>query len=406
MNPFFKVEKHFFKVTALGTEPERSLDGKTFKRYLKTKELIKHCRKYNMENSFFSSDDFQRQHDIIRRFRGLYFKVQQIVEYRATCKGIPGKANIRVTATTLKDLLQARRVELSRQRRESRKLFVTRTERRTSAYSESYGRRTIETVGGVHLEPGYFLRLRQRRLTRLVFENKTPKTDEHHVGIELEFTASADRDRLGAALFNAGLAEYVTLKHDGSIRVEKQGHFSHELVICVSESKLDSIVKKATDVLADFDASVNKSTGFHVHIDVRNRNRDSVFGRLVAAQGLLYAMQPASRRDNTYCKRTKTRDRFAASKAGRYQGVNPESIGKHSTVEVRLHAGTVSFEKIVNWVRLLINVADCANTIPPRAPRTLDSFCKVFNVGDQLRQYIKARLDKFANVADDQAEAS
>lgn len=354
--------------------------------------------------SLFTHDDGARCRNRIALFRGTFFKQKDTTRYIAGIRLSYGQLDIE--SDTLAGLVTKRRDLIRGDRAERKRLRVISKRRRSQSYGDSYGVVVTETVGGVHLEPGFYLRLRERGLANLVYKNKIPKTNENHVGLELEFTAKADRVQLGVALFQAGVAEFVTLKGDASIRIEKNDHHSHELVICVPQSLLDFIVKKVTEVLEKFEASVNKSTGFHAHIDVRNRDRSKVFSRLVAAQGLLYAMQPASRRNNTYCKRTTSRDRYTAEKTSRYQGVNPHSISKHSTVEVRLHAGTVSFEKIVNWAKLLITIADGDSVIPPRAPRKLDSFCKAFGVGGELREYIKARLDKFSNVVNDQVEAS
>lgn len=354
--------------------------------------------------SMLTHEDGTRCRNRITVFRSTFFKQKHTTRYIAGVELSYGIVDIE--SNTLAGLVTRRRDVIRDDRAARKRLYVRRRERRSQSYGDSYGIVVTETVGGVHLEPGFYLRLRERRLASLVYKNKIPKTNENHVGLELEFTAKADRTQLGTALFQAGVAEFVTLKGDASIRIEKDNHHSHELVICVPQSMLDLIVKKVTEVLGRFEASVNKSTGFHAHIDVRNRDRNKVFSRLVAAQGLLYAMQPASRRNNTYCKRTTSRDRYTAERASRYQGVNPHSIVKHSTVEVRLHAGTVSFEKIVNWAKLLIAIADGDSVIPPRAPRKLDSFCKAFGIGSELREYIKARLDKFSNVSDDQTEAS
>lgn len=298
-----------------------------------------------------------------------------------------------VSGNTLADVKKQRRYLIKDIREQAKRVQPRGHESRTHSYGYVYR----ELVGGVHTKPGFYSRLYLRRLSKMVYEPKHPKTNEHHVGIELEFTAAANRDTLGTALFKAGVAEFVTLKGDASIRVEKQNHDAHELAICVPQSKLEQVIAIVTNVLESHSASVNKSTGMHTHIDVRNRDRIKVFSRLVAAQGILYAMQPKSRRDNTYCKRTKSRDLYTARNAGRYQGVNPEAANKYNTIEVRLHSGTVSFDKIVNWTKLLITIADGDYIEPTRAPRKLDTFCDVYKISGELRSYIKSRMDKFGS---------
>jgi len=408
----FKLFNSFSKKVIILSESGYTLEPcsrQSFKMYQRARRALSvvYADLKHKERSLFAYSDMNYARQRVSEFRKQHLQGTVTVIYEATVVPFPGYAAQRITAYDLRSLCRKRREVIANARQVRRQLRERRPVRRSRAYGNGFHHEiVIPLVGGVHTSPGFFLQLRQSRLSRLVYENKYPKTNEHHLGLELEFTAKADQTRLGTALFEADVAEFVTLKSDGSIRVEKEGHYAHELVICVAQSMVESVTKKVTEVLSKFEASVNKSTGFHVHIDVRSRDRRKVFGRLVAAQSLLYAMQPASRRNNTYAKRTSSRDMYVAGSAGRYQGINPKSYDKHTTVEVRLHAGTVSFEKIVNWCRLLVAITEGESVLPPRAPRKLDSFCKTFGIGGELRDYIKARLDKFANVSDDQTETA
>jgi len=363
----------------------------SYKKYLATKALAQRVMKDAKSTLVGTADVAYDLNQAIRSYRSRHFKGRMVKEYTLTFKY--NGEDYTARGTTANIAKQNKRQVIQSIRHDFRTPRVRLREHPTRNYG--YVRRSL--VGGVHIEPGFYSTLYTRRLSRLVYEPKHPKTTEHHVGIELEFTALANRDTLGAALFNAGLAQFVTLKGDGSIRIEKANHYAHELAICVPQSKVEEVVAVVTKVLAAHSASVNKSTGMHTHIDVRNRDRSKVFSRLVAAQGILYAMQPKSRRDNNYCKRTKSRDLNTARNAGRYQGVNPEAASKYNTIEVRLHSGTVSFDKIVNWVKLLIAIVDGDYIEPTRAPRKLDTFCEAYKIGNELRSYIKSRMDKFGS---------
>lgn len=387
------VDKHYGNL--------RKIDAARHKKYVNTLSLGRDLlRGINSKNTLLSNRDSAYYIDnAIRTYRDAYLNRRITKTYTLSFEFAGKKYN--VSGTTLSFVKEERR-NIIRQVRVQRRTPVSRSPER---YTRTYQYVRPPLVGGVHLTPGYFLNLRRARLSKMVFEPKRPSTSEHHVGIELEFTANADRTTLGVSLFEAGLATYVTLKGDASIQVEKPRHHSHELAICVPQSKLEEVISLVTKTLAKHEATVNKSTGMHTHIDVRNRDRRKVFSRLVSAQTILFAMQPKSRRNNNYCKRTKSRDLYTAASAGRYQGVNPEAANKYNTIEVRLHSGTVSFDKIVNWVKLLLVIVDGAYVDPVRAPRTVETFCNTFGIGADLKAYIETRVAKFKSAGPVEDEA-
>jgi hypothetical protein len=200
-------------------------------------------------------------------------------------------------------------------------------------------------------------------------------------------------------LVQADLGNYVTLKGDGSIRVDRSGHNAHELTACIPESQRKVVIAKIAAVLKEADALINKSCGFHVHLDMRSRDRVKAFGNLVTAQNVFYAMNPKSRKESTYCKKTMSKDLDKERNGSRYKGVNAAAISKYGTLEIRIHSGTVDEVKINNWVDLLISVTD-ADAPFKRAPRTIDSFCKGYNIPAELRSYIIERIRKFNSGSD------
>lgn len=305
-------------------------------------------------------------------------------------------AYFRVESTNLKDLVEKKKKLIRDHRREQSR--VASTGRRYFVRgSNTYI--THELVGKVHMTPGVYLRHAEALKAKNIFKAKSPKTTEKHVGIELEFIANASRDVLAIALSKNNLSNFVELKSDGSIQVDVQGYSPHELAICVPESLMEEVVNKVVSVLKLFDARVNKSTGMHVHLDARastGRNHRYMFARLVMAQSILFAMQPNSRKDNRFCKRTKSQDYTTALSTGRYQGVNPQSVSRHNTIEIRIHSGTVGASKIINWIKILIGIVDCDIVEAKRAPRTVESFCKAFKIGADLRAYIEERIQKFS----------
>lgn len=365
-------------------------------RYYNTLHLMREMKKYTI-NKRLKSDYFDTVVLEFKRATQDFRRKSKLSDRGAvyTLTFNLGNETLRINGQLLKGVVESKRETIRLKRRELRAPRISNVERRA-------GQDCLEVpmIGGVHTSAGFYSGVLETRRAKRVFEPKRPMSDERHVGIELEFTAEATREALGVALYNAGLSDCVELKRDGSISVDTQGHTAHELAICAKETEYKSIVTKVTEVLGKVNAKVNRSTGMHVHVDVRStsgRDRNKVFRNLVLAQGILYAMQPASRKENQYCRKTKETDLSAAAyiNRARYQGINPEAVKKYSTVEIRIHAGTVSAIKIVNWIDLLIAVADCANLAAKRSPRSVAGFCKAFNIGKELQLYIESRINKF-----------
>lgn len=299
-------------------------------------------------------------------------------------------------STTIDGIHAAVRDQYARAKQELRVIRQDRklTENRPAVrYLGGGARYTVNRVGNM-IAPGEIARLVAERKSKIVFTAKYPRTQERHVGIELEFISSADRVKLGAMLALAELGEYVHLKGDGSIRVDKSGYHAHELSACIPESQRKVVISKIAGVLKEAGALINKSCGFHVHLDMRNRDRQKSFSNLVSAQNVFYAMNPKSRKESTYCKKTLSKDLDKERNGSRYKGVNAAALSKYGTLEIRIHSGTVDDAKINNWVDLLISVTD-ADAPFKRAPRTIDSFCKGYKIPSELRSYIIERIRKF-----------
>lgn len=281
---------------------------------------------------------------------------------------------------------------LSTVRHQRNKLKTVNSQNKTYTCNDGF-RLNYTLSGRCHVKNGEIIEMAGRLSAREVYKEKKPSKDHRYIGIELEFFCNKVKEDLGKMLFDAKLHKYVHLKSDGSIQISKSGYHAHELAILVKESEHESVVKKIIDVLSKTDATVNKSCGMHVHIDMRDRNRDLVFSNLVSAQPILYAMNPKSRLENNYCKKTKTK--VFDSSMDRYHGINPNAYSKYGTIEVRIHSGTVDAEKINNWVKLLVTIANKSDEVK-RASRTFKGFIKQYNIDETLSQYISNRMAKFA----------
>lgn len=251
-------------------------------------------------------------------------------------------------------------------------------------------------AGFVHTQEGMIQWLMYRKQGDVLNDRKVPLTADKYIGIELEFFSKLDRDALGLLLYRTGLAKQLTLKGDGSIRPEDKLPHAHELCILAKESEYEDVVKKVCIVLEKAGSKVNKSCGMHVHLDMRNRNRETAFANLVSSQNILYAMNPASRLEESngqrYC--AYTRSRRMDQQTNRYHGINGQAFRTHQTIECRIHSGTFQPRKIINWVRLLLYIVNREQPVA-RSSSKLRGFVKQFNLPMDLAEYIVERIKKF-----------
>lgn len=208
--------------------------------------------------------------------------------------------------------------------------------------------------------------------------------------------------------FQDGLSQYfkrlklkrVSIKDDGSINTpDHLKYMSAEITIVFNRHDREPL-KQLCSALNDLDTRVNKSCGLHVHLDMRDtlkRNIDAKLGqrlfskrarRLGACVKLFGQMVPKSRRDNNYCRLGSSR------KTGdRYYAINLTAMEKYQTIEVRLHSGTAQFDKISNWIDLLLLVS--RNEKPLVGIDSLEKLLERCPVPDYLIDYIEKRIKLF-----------
>lgn len=256
----------------------------------------------------------------------------------------------------------------------------------------------VGRTAGVHQSDKEILKLQNAAKIKQCYEYKNPKTEENHLGIELEFIAPIAKKDLAYKFIEAKLESYVTIKADGSIRIEKDNDVAHEVCVLIPESKLD-ILNQVCNLIRSVGGRVNDSCGTHVHLDARNRNKELLFSNLVSAQNILYKMNPKYRLDGApnssrnYCKKTGTK-RFTTS-MDRYHGINGRSYGTHKTIEVRIHAGMLDGDKVIKWCQVLLTIANKPDAVV-RAPITVKGFVKIYNVQDtNVTKFVKERIELF-----------
>jgi hypothetical protein len=167
-------------------------------------------------------------------------------------------------------------------------------------------------------------------------------------------------------------------------------------------------------------ADVDKHCGLHIHLDCADLSwweLANVFRYCRRYQDYFFSLVPASRRHNGYCLRLpamaapkrkaelveflygtpKQRD-IKANKyphpvdkgcVQRYFWVNIHSYFYRRTLEFRLHSGTRSAEKIINWVKLLLAVLQNAR----QGEKAWKHPYRLMDAG--LKQYWTARRNEF-----------
>lgn len=261
----------------------------------------------------------------------------------------------------------------------------------------------VKKLAEVYLEHGVFLKVQERNIRLNMGKDKKPKTNDKYVGVEIELASKLNRQQICDILYGAGFGKYLCVKDDGSIgsaRAEGGGRtkllethpYGHELVVLVKEVEYVDVLTRLCKLLnEECSVKVDKTCGLHVHLDMRGRPVETAFHNLVSMQHYLYGMLPAARRNSTYSYPIKgTQWRIPDD---RYHGINAQAFTKHKTLEARMHCGTTQGDKIVNWVQLLIAIADAPKITA--VPKSMQGLQAVTGISDDLVKYVSSRVAKF-----------
>lgn len=247
-------------------------------------------------------------------------------------------------------------------------------------------------VGGVYTQNGLVFDKTKDKAREVLRKDKAPTKATAHVGVELEFCSKSKGKVIIDALMFAGLSANVALKADGSLRVSEFGDYTHELTILAMEREYPEIINRVCTVLRSTGGYVNKTCGMHVHLDMRKRNPEGSYTRLLKSLEILYRMTPPERRYNKYCQRNAPDMAWSPNQENRYWAINAAAYARHKTIEVRLHSGSLNATKINNWVQLLLHIINTPNTI---AYRGVERFIEGMKIPKNLGDYIMQRVAKF-----------
>lgn len=109
-------------------------------------------------------------------------------------------------------------------------------------------------------------------------------------------------------------------------------------------------------------------------------------------------MCPPSRVKNGYCIPEKVYESFDESTGDeRYCGINKTAYDKHETIEVRIHSGSLNAEKINNWIKLLVKIANrpVADIASAQLLNDYKVIQKKLRLYGKLNKYVSKRIEEF-----------
>lgn len=282
-------------------------------------------------------------------------------------------------------------------RREMRK-YRAEAKKITPIVKTISGNINYEKVGGVLTKAGKIAEISKDFAIKIIDEHKKPTTKEdNYVGIELECFGPLTIKQMKEEFIKAGLKKFVNVGTDGSIRPEDDQH-AMEIRVCIAEKDLAIILPKVFDVIENADMSANASCGTHVHLDMRNRNPELAYSNLFRVQNLMLASQPKGRRNNSYCRKNTKGDLTISefTSVERYSVINTTSYTKHSTLEIRLHAGTVKYEDMKSWVEFLVTIVDLKSKLSKEVETIEQLKGLSVNLSENTERHISKRVKKYA----------
>lgn len=172
-----------------------------------------------------------------------------------------------------------------------------------------------------------------------------------------------------------GIYEAQTLINRAGLRwqVKADGtrHVSAEAVSPILTADSLNEVKKATRALLIGGATVNRQTGYHVHLGADEYGTEGIAGLVWNwnwAHNTIGALVAKSRLNNHFCPPVyrPNLERWVEHvrngnirnyEGGRYYSLNLNAYSAHQTVEVRLHHGTLNGSKVKAWAEFVSAMA-------------------------------------------------
>jgi hypothetical protein len=207
------------------------------------------------------------------------------------------------------------------------------------------------------------------------------KDKTNYIGIEIECFTHWDNLDIKERLLELDMLDMVDLGGDGSIDADFGTDL--EMRILIPEKKLAFYLKRLSKLFVKKQFGINESCGLHIHLDMRNRDVEKCFKRLLKFQDVLFGMVDKDRWTNVYCSPTPDHNHYGA--------INRSAYEKHKTIEIRMHHATLDMKQIEKWVNLLLRI------IGDNKPPTIESKADVLRWGRKqkgLSGYIQKNFDE------------
>lgn len=244
----------------------------------------------------------------------------------------------------------------------------------------------LQLSGGVHIKPEMVLEAHKKNNKNSSRSVKKPVLKTNYIGIELEFNdhRNVDAEDIHEMLSQKGLGKYTNLTRDGSC--------GHELRVLLQEKDYEGPLKLIMDSLKEMGFSCNASCGTHVHLDMRNRDAERAYHNFVHVQDVMFKLVNKNRRTNSYCKKNVLTTFERARQQDRFVYANASAYDRHKTIEIRLHHGTLDFDEMNTWIKLLLKVANFENKIEKPVSKMIEmsralKFSKEEQVGILSKRY-------------------
>lgn len=157
---------------------------------------------------------------------------------------------------------------------------------------------------------------------------------------------------------------------------------------------LSQMVKDISAIKRAGWGGVNKSTGYHLHVDMSEADEEdhrAVFRFAKHFEDQVFELVAPSRRDNTYAKRLGAR----LNVRDRYRWTNFCSLREFGTVEIRLHQGTMHPIRVRMWTCLMLKFMEAALRQGRQRVLPKKSLLDVLSLTPRERVYWTARKNRF-----------
>lgn len=252
---------------------------------------------------------------------------------------------------------------------------------------------------------GGWYKSKSLELAKCIFQPKNAPADFigqwRSIEFELVFKSPSAIDDFVHDVRCVGYAKYVTVKDDGSLRVnegDKEG--VPKEVVVTYRSGNERAIREICKLLKGR-AYVNKTCGTHVHFDMRHVSEAgaNIYGaRLARCVPALRLLLPKSRRSNKHCAKTistETGNAYSSSEA-RYAFVNMLAYKKHKTIEIRGHSGTINANKMLGWIQICEKIMITDPGSLDVEVTTLDALIAQYALDNkEMRDYITERYSRF-----------